>query len=105
MLGSILPARIHLLRVVADPEPDHMLAESIAAAYGVGAPLATQQAHRARSLELLRQNAQRYLEPHAMSLHDAGLQVTVDVRCGPPADVIVEAALEQRVALIALGAR
>ncbi len=101
-LAPMLQARVHLLRVVADPEGDRMLAETIAAAYGVGEPLATQQAHRARSLELLRQNAERYLEPHAVLFHDAGLPVTVDVRCGPAADVIVEATLEQDGALIAL---
>jgi hypothetical protein len=44
-----------LLRVVADTEEDGLLADTIATTYGVGAPLATEQASQTHSLELLRQ--------------------------------------------------
>jgi nucleotide-binding universal stress UspA family protein len=46
--------------------------------------------------------AERYLESHAALLRADGLDVAVDVRYGRAADVIVEAALNQHVVLIAL---
>jgi nucleotide-binding universal stress UspA family protein len=101
-LARLLEARICLLRVVADPVESGLLADTIVATYGVGAPLAAQQARQAHSLELLNQNAERYLESHAALLHADGLDVVVDVRYGRAADVIVAAALNQHVALIAL---
>jgi len=101
-LARLLEARICLLRVVAESEDNGLLADTIVATYGVGAPLAAQQARQAHSLELLNQNAERYLESHAALLNAAGLDVVVDVRYGRAADVIVEAALNQHVALIAL---
>ena len=100
-LARLLEARICLLRVIADEE-DGLLDEPIVAAYSVGTPPATQQVRPAHSLELLQQNAERYLESHAALLHGAGLDVAVDVRYGRAADVIVETALNQHVALIAL---
>jgi nucleotide-binding universal stress UspA family protein len=100
-LARLLEARICLLRVIPDEE-DGLLSETVVAAYGVGTPLATQQARQAQSLELLQQNAERYLESHAALLHGAGLDVAIDVRYGRAADVIVETALNQHVALIAL---
>lgn len=101
-LARILEARICLLRVVAESEEHELLAEAIAATYGVGAPLATQPAVQTHSHELLQQNAERYLESQAALLYAAGLDVVVDVRCGRAADVIAETALNQHVVLIAL---
>jgi nucleotide-binding universal stress UspA family protein len=101
-LAPALGARVCLLRVVSDPEGEGLLADSIAATYGVGDPLATQHERWRHSLDLLRQNAERYLESHAAILQAAGLDVAVDVRCGPAADVIVEAAEGQHVAMIAM---
>jgi nucleotide-binding universal stress UspA family protein len=101
-LARLLEARICLLRVVADPVESGLLADTIVATYGIGAPLAAQQVRQAHSLELLHQNAERYLESHAALLHADGLDVVIDVRYGRAADVIVEAALNQRVGLIAL---
>jgi len=88
--------------VVAEPEEDGLLPETIAATYSVGEPLAMAHQRWQHSLERLRQNAERYLESHAALLHDDGLDVAVEVRCGPPADVIVEAALNDQIGLIAL---
>jgi nucleotide-binding universal stress UspA family protein len=65
-------------------------------------PLATQQERLQHSYDILRQNAERYLESHAALLQDAGLSVTIDVRCGPAADVIVETALGHHAAMIAM---
>jgi len=102
VLASLLDARICLLRVVAEPEEDGGLPETIAATYSVGEPLAMAHQRWQHSLERLRQNAERYLEAHAALLRGDGLDVAVDVRCGPAADIIVEAALNHHVALIAL---
>jgi nucleotide-binding universal stress UspA family protein len=101
-LAPSLGARVCLLQVISDPDGDGLLADSIAATYGVGDPLATQHARWQHSLDLLRQNAERYLESQAASLQGAGLDVAVDVRCGPAADVIVEAAGGEHVAMIAM---
>jgi nucleotide-binding universal stress UspA family protein len=101
-VARLLDARICLLRVVADSVESGLLANTIVATYGVGAPLAAQQARQAHSLELLSQNAERYLDSHAALLRADGLDVVVDVRYGRAADVIVDAALNQHVILIAL---
>jgi nucleotide-binding universal stress UspA family protein len=101
-LAPLLGAEIRLLRVIADPPGEGMIAESIAASYGVSDPLVTQQERLRHSLEIMQQNAERYLEGQAALLRDAGLEATIDVRCGPPADVIVETALGLRVAMIAM---
>lgn len=102
VLAPFLDARVCLLRVVAEPEEDGLLAETIAATYSVGEPLAAAHQRWQHSLERLRQNAERYLESHAALLHGDGLDVAVEVRCGPAADVIFEAALNHHAALIAL---
>jgi nucleotide-binding universal stress UspA family protein len=78
------------------------VAEAIMASYGAGAPLAAQQTREAHSLDLLRQNAERYLDSHAALLRGAGLDIMVDVRWGRAADAITEAALNQHATLIAL---
>jgi nucleotide-binding universal stress UspA family protein len=88
--------------VVAEPVEDGVLPETIAATYSVGEPLASAHQRWQHSLERLRQNAERYLESHAVLLHGDGLDVAFDVGCGPPAEAIVEAALNHHVALIAL---
>jgi nucleotide-binding universal stress UspA family protein len=102
MMALILGARIGLLRVVTEEQHDDLIAESIAGVYGVGDPLMAQRQRQQDSLDRLRQNAERYLESHAVLLQAAGLGVTVDVRCGPAADVIVETALGQHVAMIVM---
>jgi nucleotide-binding universal stress UspA family protein len=102
MLALALGARVRLLRVISDAPSENMIAESIAAAYGIQEPLNAQQERRNHSQEILRQNAERYLETHATPLAADGLDVATDVRCGPAADVIVEAALEQHVKLIVM---
>ena len=102
VLAPLLDARVCLLRVVAEPDEDGLLPETIAATYSVGEPLAMAHQRWRHSLERLRQNAERYLESHAALLHGDGLDVAFDVRCGPAADAIVEAALNHHVALIAL---
>jgi nucleotide-binding universal stress UspA family protein len=102
MLALALGARVRLLRVIVDAPGNDMVAESIAAAYGVQEPLNVQQERRIHSQEILRQNAERYLETHAAPLAADGVEVAIDVRYGPAADVIVEAALEQHVKMIVM---
>jgi nucleotide-binding universal stress UspA family protein len=51
---------------------------------------------------MLRQHAERYLASHAELMQADGLDVAVDVRFGPAADVIVEAALGQPVTMIVM---
>jgi nucleotide-binding universal stress UspA family protein len=102
MLAPILGARVRLLRVIVDGQSDSMLAESIAATYGVLDPLATQRERERRSFEIMYQNAESYLASQALALRGEGLDIEVDVRCGPAADLIVEAAEGAHVTMIAM---
>jgi len=102
MLALSMAARVRLLRVISDTPGDDLIAESIAAAYQVHEPLDVQHERQRHEQEILRQNAESYLEAHAAPLRADGLDVAIDVRCGPAADVIVEAALGQHVKMIVL---
>jgi nucleotide-binding universal stress UspA family protein len=102
MLAHALGARVRLLRVIGEAPGDDFFAESIASAYGVQEPLTVQHERRNHSQEILWQNAERYLDAHAAPLAAEGLDVSIDVRCGPAADVIVEAALDQHVKMIVM---
>jgi len=102
MLAPLLGARVCLLRVVTETPSEDLFAENIAAAYGMYDPLTVQHKRQQHALEMLRQNAEGYLESQAALLQAAGLDVAIDVRCGPAADVIVEAALGQHVTMIVM---
>ena len=102
ILALALGARVRLLRVIVDMPGNDMVAESIAAAYGIQEPLNVQNERRSHTQEILRQNAERYLESHAAPLRADGLDVAIDIRCGPAADVIIEAALDQHVKMIVM---
>ena len=54
------------------------------------------------AFDILRQNAERYLEPHAKLLQAVGLDAGIDVRVGPAAEAIVEAAHGQDVKMIVM---
>jgi nucleotide-binding universal stress UspA family protein len=101
-LALLLGARVRLLNVIVDDQHDSLMAEGIAAAYGVIDPLATQREREQRSLTTLIQHAEGYLDSQAGLLHSQGIDTEIDIRCGPAADVIVEAAQDQHVAMIAM---
>jgi nucleotide-binding universal stress UspA family protein len=102
ILATNLQAKVCLLRVVTEAPYDDVLSESISAIYGMHDPLVLEQERQQYTYDMLRQNAQRYLEPHAGFLQAAGIEVALDVRFGPAADVIVEAALGQQVTMIVM---
>jgi nucleotide-binding universal stress UspA family protein len=101
-LAPLLGARVLLLHVIADDIHEGLLAEGITASYGVIDPLATQREREHRSLTTLTHHAQGYLDSQAMLLRGQGIDVEIDVRCGPAADVIVEAADGLHTTLIAM---
>ena len=76
--------------------------EGIAAAYGVIDPLATQREREYQTLASRTQHAEGYLDTHAALLHGQGIEIEIDVRCGPAAEVIVEAAESPDISLIAM---
>ncbi|HEU5102902.1 MAG TPA: universal stress protein [Roseiflexaceae bacterium] len=102
ILAPLLHAKVSLLRVVTDAPDDDLLAESLGAVYEMHDPLAIPRERQQHTQEILRQNAERYLEAHAEQLRAAGLDVTVEIQCGPAAEVIVEAAQGQHVTMIVI---
>jgi len=101
-LAPLLGARVQLLNVIVVNPHDGLMAEGIAAAYGVIDPLATQREREYRSLTMLIQHAEGYLDSHASLLRGHGIDVEIEVRCGPAADVIVEAAEGLGISMIAM---
>lgn len=102
MLATTLRAKVCLLRVVTEAPYDEVFADSMSAIYGMHDPFVLQQEWQQHTFDMLRQNAERYLASHASLLQAAGLDVAVDVRFGPAADLIVEAALGQHVTMIVM---
>jgi len=101
-LAPLLGARVRLLNVIVDDPHDGLMAEGIAASYGVIDPLATQREREHRSLTTLTHHAEGYLDSHAMLLRGFGIDVETDVRCGPAPDVIIEAAEGLQISMIAM---
>jgi nucleotide-binding universal stress UspA family protein len=93
---------VRLLNVIVDDQHEGLMAEGIAASYGVIDPLATQREREHRSLTTLTHHAEGYLDSQAMMLRGQGMDVEIDVRCGPAADVIVEAAEGLGISMIAM---
>jgi nucleotide-binding universal stress UspA family protein len=102
MLATLLGAKVRLLRVITETPNDDFLAESIGAIYGMNDPLIIQRERQQHAFEILRQNAERYLDSHAELMQAEGIDVTIDIRFGAAADVIVEAALGQHVSMIVM---
>ncbi len=101
-LAPLFSARIHLLQVITEPERDSMLADSITGLYGMGEPPARHRARTQIALEEARAHAEGYLAAHASQLQEEGLDVDVEVRIGPPADIILEVAKHEQITLIAM---
>ncbi|HJZ45699.1 MAG TPA: universal stress protein, partial [Roseiflexaceae bacterium] len=101
-LAALLGARVLLLNVIADTRDQGLMAESIAATYGAVDPLVTQREREQRSLTTLTQHAESYLSSHAALLQGLGIDTEIEVSYGPAAEVIVEIAEGQRVAMIVM---
>jgi nucleotide-binding universal stress UspA family protein len=101
-LAPLLGASVRLLNVIVDDQREGLMAEGIAASYGVIDPLATQREREHRSLTTLTHHAEGYLDSQAALLRGQGISVETDVRCGPAADVIVEAAEGLHISMIAM---
>ncbi|MEP7189641.1 MAG: universal stress protein [Roseiflexaceae bacterium] len=101
-LAPLLGVRVQLLNVIVEGQHESMIAEGIAAAYGAIDPLATQHEREQRALITLTQHAESYLSSHAALLRNQGIDTEIDVRCGPAAEAIVEAAEGLDIAMIAM---
>ena len=101
-LAPLLGVGVRLLNVISDETHDSLLAEGIAASYGVIDPLATQREREHRSLTTRTHHAEGYLDSHAMLLRGQGIDVETDVRWGPAPDLIVEAAEGLDITMIAM---
>jgi nucleotide-binding universal stress UspA family protein len=103
-LAALLEARLHLLRVIPDSALEHgdTFGYDLAAIYGVAEAITARQEHERRMRELLRERAESYLARQAAALAHQGFDVGTEVRFGPPAEMIVETAEGEHVALIAV---
>ena len=102
VLASALDAKIRLLEVVQEPERDSMLADSITGLYGMGEPAERHRERKQLALEDARARAEGYLAVEAGRLQEDGLEVEVEVRIGPAAENIAEAAAAGPPTLIAM---
>jgi nucleotide-binding universal stress UspA family protein len=102
VLAPILGAEVRLLQALSDTAYDGMLSTGMFGAYGVSEPPDVYRERRQRFWEAQRQHAQGYLATRALELQRMGLDVEIDVRIGPPEELIVEAAQSLGVALIAM---
>ncbi|HEX5691150.1 MAG TPA: universal stress protein, partial [Roseiflexaceae bacterium] len=99
-LAPVLDANVQLLHVVSENDRYHLMADNQGIDETGGVPVAPMR--YANSWEPLRRNAQNYLEYQASLLASAGIAVEIDVRLGQPDEIIVEAAENAKVAMIAM---
>lgn len=94
MLAPLLGSEVHLLRVVDESQINsgESWGYALSSVYGVPESEEMRREYHDASLEALRQRAQTYLEARAQGLREAGITVNIEVRCGPPAESIVEVA-------------
>jgi len=95
-MAPLLGADLRLLRVVSEAQMTggESWGYALASVYGVPESEELQREYHDASMEALRQRAQAYLDAHARVLKELDLTVTTDVRCGSPAETIVQAASE-----------
>lgn len=89
MIATIFGAKIHVLRVLTVDEKEALLSADPAVLYeaeAVFAPIATRES---RIWDLLRQQAEGYLEGHSWPMRDAGLDVETHVQIGGAAATII----------------
>ena len=97
MLAPILDAKVKLLHVVLEIERFHLAMD-----FDPGDPLAPQRMQRQNAWQMLRQNAEQYLDRHAAHLCAAGIETSCEVLLGAPADTIVHVAEGEDINLIAM---
>ncbi|MEN9933941.1 MAG: hypothetical protein RLZZ387_520 [Chloroflexota bacterium] len=104
VLARLLGARLQLLRVIPNStlEQGDTFGYDLAAIYGMGEAVAARQEHELQLRETLRERAEVYLGRQATALAEHGLEVGFEARFGPPAEVIVETAKAEHVAMIAM---
>lgn len=90
LLASIFSARIHLLRVLSSADQEDLFISPSTALYkrAIGSDVNRERTHRIWTM--LREQAEADLQAQAAMLCQAGLEVLVDVRVGPPAETIVK---------------
>jgi nucleotide-binding universal stress UspA family protein len=97
MLAPILGANVKLLQVALEINRYHL-----AMKFEPGDAFATQREQHLNAWDMLRQNAENYLQYQVGRLRAAGVQAVGEVRLGAPAEIILEVAERDQVALIAM---
>jgi nucleotide-binding universal stress UspA family protein len=102
VLAPVLGARVCLLQVVPEIAHITMLGDTILGFHGIEEPPERYRERERRVWEIECQRAESYLRPRAAQLRDAGLDATIEVRLGQPAETIVEAAKQCHANFIAM---
>ena len=97
MLAPKIDAKVKLLQVVLELDQYY-----VAMDLELSGPFASQHGQRMNSWDILRQNAETYLERQAAQLRAAGVETSCEVRLGAPAEIIVEVAEREQATLIAM---
>jgi nucleotide-binding universal stress UspA family protein len=102
VLAPLLKARVCLLQVI--PETAHltMVGDTILGFHDIEEPPERYGEREQRVWAIERQRAESYLAPRAAQLRAAGLDATIEVRLGQPAEMIVEAARQCHANFIAM---
>lgn len=88
-LAEMLHARVCLLRVVSDAQGKRMVAEQAREMYPKVGSLAIQWQREQWAWTTLEQQAERYLTEKAALLRKSGIEVSLAVELGDPAEQIV----------------
>jgi nucleotide-binding universal stress UspA family protein len=102
VLAPVLGARVCLLQVVSEIAHITMVGDTILGFHGIEEPPERYYERERRVWDIECQRAENYLRPRAAQLHDAGLDATIEVRLGQPAETIVEAAKQCHANFIAM---
>lgn len=101
-LALLLCARVHLLVVITNAQKQHLIAHVAAAPSEAAGRYETDWHWERRANMQLAQAAEAYLDNQAQALRAAGLEVTFEVTSGEPAERIVDVAMNEPQALIAM---
>jgi nucleotide-binding universal stress UspA family protein len=102
LLAHTIDARLHLLRVVSDSQPDSVPLDNPTIRAEAGLPPYEVDRDSTSAWDALRQFAENDLAEQAAQLRANGLHVTYEVRVGAPAETIVEVAAECHARMIAM---
>jgi nucleotide-binding universal stress UspA family protein len=102
LLAKALGARVRLLRVINDIEHSDVLRNTVPIIYGMGSAVHSVRERERVEWERAISGAENYLDIKAIELRGAHVEVSIEVRIGAPAEIIIETAGQDDMALIVM---